>query len=72
MNNAATLIARKQDKCKVASDHFAASNASAILPDNLVGRRPEPEGVLRGAQVPKAPRMQENVVVVRLKKGNNL
>ena len=45
--------------------------ACAISPDNLLGRRPEPEGGGRGAQLLQTSRVQENVVVVRLKESQS-
>ena len=58
------LIALEQINHKLASaDAF---RAFAISLDNLLRRRPEPEGGGGGAQLLQTPRVQENVVVVRL------
>ena len=58
------LIALEQINHKLASaDAF---RAFAISLDNLLWRRPEPEGGGRGAQLLQTSRVQENVVVVGL------
>ena len=61
------LIALEQINHKSASSDASAFRAFAISLDNLLWRRPEPEGGGRGAQLLQTSRVQENVVVVRLK-----
>ena len=62
------LIALEQINHKSASSDASAFRALfAISLDNLLRRRPEPEGGCRGAQLLQTSRVQENVVVVRLK-----